>query len=124
MFGSIFPLPFVFNSSFFLVFMKEKPKFELNIEIVQTKKTIQFLKKYSQRDQSIVIVSTIHLQYEHRIFRTSIQKISRIYISTAVLYRWIDCFISVYWVAVLKSLPNFPNKINCRNFHENSKKGG
>ena len=91
----------IFNSFFFLVFMKEKPKFQLNREVVQTKKSIKFLNKYSQPDQCILIVSTIHLRDENPIFRKSIQNISKIYICTAVLYLWINCIISLYCVAVL-----------------------
>ena len=81
--------------------MKEKPKFQLNREVVQSKKSIQFLNKYSQPDHSILIVNIIHLRDENPIFRKSIQNISKKYICTAVLYLWIKCIISLYCVAVL-----------------------
>ena len=101
LFGSTIPLPFVLFSSFFLVLMKEKSEFQLNVKVFQTKLTIQYLKKYSQRDHCTEIVSTIQLKDENLIFRTSIQNIYRIYICTTVLYRWIDCIILLYCVAVL-----------------------
>ena len=86
---------------FFLVFMKKKPKFQLNRELVQAKKSIHFLIKHSQPDQCILIVSIIHLRDENPIFRKSIQNISKTYICTAVLYLWINCIISLSCVAVL-----------------------
>ena len=86
---------------FFLVLMKEKLNNQLNIQVIQIKKTIHNLEKHSKLSQHRVIVSTIQLRDENPIFRTSRQKISRLYFCIAVLYRRIDCLISLYSVTLL-----------------------
>ena len=86
---------------FFLVLMKEKLNNQLNIQVIQITKTIHILEKHSKHSQHRVIVSTIQLRDENPIFRTKRQKISRLYFCVAVLYRWIDCLISLYSVTLL-----------------------
>ena len=74
MFGSTFPLPFVFNSSFFSSIYEGEAQYRAEYRSSSNQENHPILKKYSKWDQRVVIVSTKHLQDENRIFRTSIQK--------------------------------------------------